>query len=221
MPFILGMDTGKYGGWGLLDPNGRLLRVWTVPLVGKVVQWEEMLSKLKELHAWKSDISVVMEQPQVFARLEWEELKDGTKRPIATTMFGVQQLLENSGGMKALLAVAGFHPITYPSAKWKAAYRQRAPKRGSAKVPGESAGDRVVKANKVNKQMAVAIANSIWPDAQQKFGRRWTDGTAEAGLIAEYHRRILLTPKAPEPPASFTEESDEQDSASPEPHPTP
>ena len=171
---ILGIDPGNNGGLSVLNGAGALLRAHRMPRrVGKV-DWLALGHLLRELKAL-GVTEAAIERMLAFA---------GMKSSGAT--------LENYGRLKLLLEQAGIPYTEYTPNQWQGAYkppRRRAKRR--VRIPGETEQETKVQNNRANKVASVQIANGMWPGAPQRFGKDWTDGTAEAALIGEQHRRKM------------------------------
>lgn len=177
---ILGIDTGRNGGMAELDGRGALQHVWRTPSTRDGIDW----ARIAEIFGLFKTITASMgAQPEV-----------AIERVLAFAgMAHTGTLLANYGRYLMLIEQAGLSYSEYTPTQWQASFRPRkARKPGLGKMIYGSPQAALVEANRANKLASQAMAESIWPYALRKFGKDWTDGTAEAALIGQHHFRAKL-----------------------------
>ena len=183
---VLGIDPGNEGGLVLLSERGEIASAWPMPRAHGRVNWRGVLALLQT--AYDRNVQVAVERQMPFTRKDGAGAGGGA----GMMMAGTIAMLENYGRLKLCIELAGDWPVTeIMPGSWRASYRPRKGALGASPVavPGETPATRVEAANRANKKASVAIADAMWPLARLKMGTTWTEGTAEAALIAEYLRR--------------------------------
>lgn len=177
MTRLLAIDPGPSGGLAVLSGDGRLLRVQRMPKRKGSIDWAAVHNLLAAQHDAGAR-TVVVEEQRV-----WE----GTGRSgnAAVQTYGV--LLYH-------LQEVGFAPVVQVAAQtWQSAWnpgrrdiRNSLLSRWQAEKPDASKEDL---RHRASKEASRRIAEATWPGAAEHFGKDWTEGTWEAALIGEAHRR--------------------------------
>ena len=186
---VLGIDPGIKGGLAVLDERGQIIGVQRMPTKiikgekigddGKIKKTRKTVINWNSLYGW-----LPMRHEKHICAIEKQMIFRGK-------MGGSDAMIGNYWILKHYLDLAGISFEEIFPATWKAAYRQKGEKIPEAQE-GQTTEQRAVETNRLSKEANSIMANLLWPDAADKFGKEWCSGTHDAALIAEYKRRKLI-----------------------------
>lgn len=166
--FFLGIDPGQKGGLALLDRDGRLVAQEGSP--GLVENYHEALWDIRATAETEGPVEIVAGLEVVHGRA-----------PFGAT--GSFKLGESFGGWRASLAALGWPLHLVKVHEWQKVIDTTKPKSRTKEKNG----------SKAIKKWVAEYAARVWPDGQFHGPRGGLlDGLADAAVIAEYTRRMLL-----------------------------
>ncbi len=161
--FVLGIDPGKFGAVWVMNSEGKFLGVHDCPLNEE--GGASIHPDAKKMAALILDILAELD-PECPVCAALEQAIHIPKQNVGTSA----QFMYHGGVWEGILAASGIWYQTFHPASWK------------RKMLGCTGGD---------KEVSLTVARELFPDAAVFLQRKKDDGRAEAGLLAEYMRRLI------------------------------